>query len=263
VGAALAAAGAIFQSVIRNPLGDPFLLGVSSGAALGMVLAMSLGIGGYLAGIPIAALVGGLTAILVVYILAKSGGKIHTTRLILAGIVVSSYGSALTMLILARSESATVRGITFWMMGDLSYHGLSDLAMLFPMAAIIIFIIFTFSGKLNVLILGDDVARQLGLPVEFLKLIAIFAASLLTGLAVAAAGVVGFVGLVVPNLVRFIWGSDFRMNFILSTFSGALLVSGADIIVKLITPVSQLPIGIVTALIGAPFFIYLLVSARD
>ncbi len=263
VGIALAAAGSIFQSIIRNPLGDPFLLGVSSGSALGMVVSASLGIGGMLAGIPVAGILGGLTAIFVVYFLSKRGGKVHTTRLILAGIVVSSYTSALTMLILARSESVTVQAITFWMMGDLSYHDSGTIIPLLIISSAICAFVILISGRINVLMQGDDVARQLGINIETLKIAAIFAASLLTGVAVAAAGVIGFVGLIVPNLVRYKWGSDFRKNFILSSLAGVLLLVVADIVVKLISPVSQLPIGIVTALAGAPFFIYLLARSKD
>ena len=263
VGAALAGAGSIFQGLIRNPLGDPYLIGVSSGAALGMIAARSLNLSGAIAGLPIAAIAGGTAAVLVVYLLSKSGGKVHTTRLILAGIVVSAFLSASAMFILSRSDSTTVQGITFWMMGDMGNNSISEILVLAPLLFVVIAVVFLLSGKINVIMLGDDLAAQMGIPVESIKIISLIAASLLTGLAVAAAGVIGFIGLIVPNLARYIWGSDFRLNFILSTLAGALLLLIADMIVRLVSPVSEIPVGVITALIGAPFFINLLIKARD
>jgi len=263
VGAALAGAGSIFQGLIRNPLGDPYLIGVSSGAALGMIAARSLNLSGAIAGLPIAAIAGGTAAVLVVYLLSKSGGKVHTTRLILAGIVVSSFLSASAMFILSRSDSTTVQGITFWMMGDMGNNSISEILVLAPLLFVVIAVVFLLSGKINVIMLGDDLAAQMGIPVESIKIISLIAASLLTGLAVAAAGVIGFIGLIVPNLTRYIWGSDFRLNFILSTLAGALLLLIADMIVRAVSPVSEIPVGVITALIGAPFFINLLIKARD
>jgi iron complex transport system permease protein len=263
VGAALAGAGSIFQGLIRNPLGDPYLIGVSSGAALGMIAARSLNLPGAIAGLPIAAIAGGTAAVIVVYILSKSGGKVHTTRLILAGIVVSAFLSASAMFILSRSDSTTVQGITFWMMGDMGNNSLPDILGLAPLLIVVIAAVFMLSGKINVIMLGDDLAAQMGIPVESIKIISLVAASLLTGLAVAAAGVIGFIGLIVPNLARYIWGSDFRLNFILSTLAGALLLLIADMIVRVVSPVSEIPVGVITALIGAPFFINLLIKARD
>jgi iron complex transport system permease protein len=263
VGAALAGAGSIFQGLIRNPLGDPYLIGVSSGAALGMISAQSLSLAGTIAGLPLAAIVGGTAAVIVVYLLSKSGGKVHTTRLILAGIVVSSFLSASAMFILSRSDSTTVQGITFWMMGDMGNNSISEILVLAPLLFIVIAVVFLLSGKINVIMLGDDLAAQMGIPVESIKISSLIAASLLTGLAVAAAGVIGFIGLIVPNLARYIWGSDFRLNFILSTLAGALLLLIADMIVRVVSPVSEIPVGVITALIGAPFFINLLIKARD
>jgi iron complex transport system permease protein len=263
VGAALAGAGSIFQGLIRNPLGDPYLIGVSSGAALGMIAARSLNLSGAIAGLPIAAIAGGTAAVIVVYILSKSGGKVHTTRLILAGIVVSAFLSASAMFILSRSDSTTVQGITFWMMGDMGNNSISEILGLAPLLFAIIAIVFLLSGKINVIMLGDDLAAQMGISVESIKIASLIAASLLTGLAVAAAGVIGFIGLIVPNLARYIWGSDFRLNFLFSTLAGALLLMMADIIVRLVSPVSEIPVGVITAFIGAPFFINLLIKSKD
>jgi iron complex transport system permease protein len=228
-----------------------------------MVAARSLNLPGAIAGLPIAAIAGGTAAVIVVYILSKSGGKVHTTRLILAGIVVSAFLSASAMFILSRSDSTTVQGITFWMMGDMGNNSLTDILGLAPLLFVVIAVVFMLSGKINVIMLGDDLAAQMGVPVESIKIISLIAASLLTGLAVAAAGVIGFIGLIVPNLARYIWGSDFRLNFILSTLAGAFLLLIADMIVRVVSPVSEIPIGVITALIGAPFFINLLIKARD
>lgn len=263
VGAALAGAGSIFQGLIRNPLGDPYLIGVSSGAALGMIIFRSLNLSGTIAGLPIAAIIGGAAAVVVVYQLAKTGGKVHTTRLILAGVVVSAFLSASGMFILSRADSATVQGITFWMMGDLGNNTISDIAMLGPLLLAVIIIMVSISGKMNVIMLGDDLASQMGIPVEKIKIFSLIAASFLTGIAVSAGGVIGFIGLIVPNLARLIWGSDFRLNFILSVLTGASLLLIADISVRVVSPVSEIPVGIVTALLGAPFFIKLLMKARD
>lgn len=258
IGAALAVAGSIFQALIRNPLGDPYILGVSSGAVLGSVIGLSLGLGATFLGAQLSSFAGALIAIVIVYKVACLGGKIHTTRLILAGVIISAFFSAIAMFIFSLSESSTVKGILFWMMGDLSSQSLRNVLAVAPSIFIGMVLLYFLSGKLNLIMVSEENALQLGVEVERVKKASFLLCSFITGAAVAVSGAIGFIGLVVPNIVRFIWGADLRLHLPLSAIVGAALLMVSDTLARTLLSPAELPVGVITAAIGAPLFIYLL-----
>lgn len=260
VGAALASSGAAYQGLFRNPLADPYLIGVSSGAALGAVLAMSFSwpsswLGLY--AIPAAAFLGALGTILIVYFLARTGKVVPTTTLILAGVAVSAFATALTSFLMLRSVGELRRAL-IWLLGGSLLPGWEPIAAMLPYLIVGIVLLLAAGHALNVLQFGDDQAQQLGLAVEKWKLMIIFAASLTTAAAVAFAGVIGFVGLIVPHIIRIIWGPDYRQLVFLSLFGGASLLLIADLAARVLDAPQVLPVGIVTAMLGAPFFLWIL-----
>ena len=258
IGAALAVAGSLFQALIRNPLGDPYILGVSSGSVLGSVIGLSLGMGATFLGAQLSSFAGALIAIVIVYNVACIGGKIYTTRLILAGVIISAFFSAIAMFIFSISESSTVKGILFWMMGDLSSQSLSSVLAVAPSIFIGMVLIYLLSGKLNLIMVSEENALQLGVDVEKVKKASFLLASFITGAAVAVSGAIGFIGLVVPNMVRLLWGADLRLHLPLSAIAGAALLMVSDTLARTLMSPAELPVGVITAAIGAPLFIYLL-----
>lgn len=261
-GAALGGSGAAYQGLFRNPLADPYLIGAASGAGLGAVLAMSLPpnmLG--LFGVPAAAFLGALLTVTVVYLLARSGGSIPTTTLILAGVAVGSFASALTSFLMLRSQGELRRAIA-WLLGGSAMSGWEPVVAVLPYITIGMGVLLVSGHALNVLQFGDEQARQLGLRVEQSKTLLLAAASLATAAAVSFSGVIGFVGLIVPHLARLLWGTDYRRLVPLSMVGGATLLLAADLLARLLLAPEALPVGIVTALAGAPFFLWVLRRSR-
>jgi iron complex transport system permease protein len=259
-GAALAASGAGYQGLFQNPLADPYLIGVASGAGLGAVLAMSLNWPSNLLGffsIPVAAFVGASLTVIIVYRLARFGNVLSTTNLILAGVAVGSFASALTSFIMLRSEGEVRRAIA-WLLGGSTISGWAPVIASLPYIVISLGILIASSYALNVLQFGDEQAQQLGLPVERIKIWIILAASLATATAVSFTGVIGFVGLIVPHLVRILWGPDYRNLIPLSILAGATTLLIADLLARTLIAPQEIPIGVITALAGAPFFLWIL-----
>lgn len=262
VGASLAGAGAIYQAMFRNPLADPYILGVSSGAGLGAVLALTATAGatGLRYGlVPAAAFVGALLTMLLVTRLASWRGRLDTASLLLAGVAISYTLAALTSFVqvFAREQMASV---VFWMMGGLGQASWPYIAMIAPMAAVGAALALAFSRELNLMLLGDERAGQLGLHVERFKLIALAVASLLTAAAVAVAGLIGFVGLMVPHMVRITLGPDHRTLLPASLIGGAATLVVADLLARIVLAPVEIPVGVVTALLGGPFFVWLLIK---
>lgn len=269
VGAALAIAGVLLQGLFRNPLADPGLLGISSGAALAAAVATvaesSLGGLRALLGpalLPLAAFLGALIATTVVKRIASSRGRTDVTTLLLAGVALTSLAEAVTGLLTFFSTENQLRTISNWRMGSLG--GASWLASLWVAIPITILLLSAgrFGRSLDAILLGEREARHLGVEVERLKRWIVFAAALIAGAAVAASGTVGFIGLVVPNLMRLIVGPGHRYLLPASALGGAALVLGADLVARTIVSPAELPIGIVTAAIGAPFFLFLLLRHK-
>ena len=260
VGAALALAGAGFQGVFRNPLADPYLLGAASGAGFGAALAMvtggTVGVMGAL-GVPAAAFAGAAMTVVLVVSLARRGWTLPIVPLVLAGVVVGSCLAAGTSFVLlaAREQAA---GILTWLLGSLAFASWTKVGSLLPLVALAALTLFGAARALDVLQLGESAAAQLGVPVEALKLAVVAAGTLATAAAVSVAGVIGFVGLVVPHAVRLALGPDHRRLLPIAALWGAGFMVLADLVARTVIAPAELPVGVVTALVGAPFFLALL-----
>jgi iron complex transport system permease protein len=264
VGAALSGSGAAYQGLFRNPLADPYLIGVASGAGLGAVLAMSVqwpyGVLGLMA-VPLAAFAAGLLTVLLVYSFARVGGSVPTTSLILAGVAISSFATSLTSFLMLRS-SGELRRALGWLLGGVTLGGWDAVLALIPFLAVGLTALILSGHSLNLLQFGDEQAAQLGLDTRRAKLIIIVAASLTTAAAVAFAGIIGFVGLIIPHIMRFWWGADYRRIIPLSILGGGAALLLADVLARIVIAPQELPLGIVTALAGAPFFLWILRRAK-
>ncbi len=258
VGAALATAGATYQGLFRNPLADPYLIGVAQGAALGAVIGFLLPTTGIGFGIiPLLAFTGALVSTAIVYSLARVGKALPVTTLILAGVALGALlGSIVSYLIISSGEA--MHGIIFWLMGSFALGQWSEVSVMLPYVVVGIAIILVYARLLNIMQLDEEQAQQLGVNVERLKLVLLAAATLITAVAVSFTGTIGFVGIIVPHAVRLIWGADYRFLLPLSVLTGAIFLILADLIARTALAPTELPVGVITALIGAPFFLYLL-----
>lgn len=264
VGASLAGAGALYQALFRNPLADPYILGVSSGAGLGAMAAIVATAGATAARfttVPLAAFAGATLTMLLVVRLATYRGRLDATSLLLAGVAISYTLAAVTsfLMVVAREQMAA---IVYWMMGGLSSASWPYVLMVAPMFLAGIVVPLLSTRELNLMLLGDERAGHLGLSVERFKLLTLAAASLLTAAAVAVAGLIGFVGLMVPHMVRLVIGPDHRWLLPASLLGGAIVLVLADLIARTVIAPVEIPVGIVTAVLGGPFFIWLLVRGR-
>jgi len=257
VGMCLATAGAGYQALLRNPLAEPYLLGVSNGAAVGTMTALVF-FGAHEWSRPVMAFAGALTATFVVYRLARGRAGATPERLILAGIIVTTFLSSAIVFLTTLMDATRIRSFTFWLLGDLSgtTPGLLTIALI--AAGVGVATLVLNARSLNLMMLGERDAFDLGVEVWRVRLIVFVAASLLVGASVASSGSVGYVGLVVPHLVRLSFGSDNRLVIAASALAGAAFVIVADTIARTIIAPRELPVGAITALIGAPLFVYLL-----
>jgi iron complex transport system permease protein len=260
VGAALAMSGATFQALLRNPLAEPYILGVSSGAAVGAVFTVVTGWAArFVWSLPVAAFVGAVLSMLLVFRIAFSVGRTLDTRvLLLAGVVVSAFLVAVIWLVLTFADTESVRSAIFWMMGshaNASWHSVGILAVCLIPSAIVL---FALARPLNLLAIGESTAAYLGTSVESTKIVAFATASLLTAASVSVSGTIGFVGLVVPHTIRLIWGGDNRSLLPSSALLGAAFLVAADTLARSLAGANELPIGIVTAIVGVPCFVWLL-----
>jgi iron complex transport system permease protein len=258
VGASLSCAGVIFQALLRNPLADPFILGISGGSAVGAIIGIILGLGSVPFGVPGLAFMGAVFTVILVFLIGKSDKELNSTTLLLAGVIVNAFFSAVIMFLISISSNADLHNITFWLMGNLSMVSWTTIAfegvlLLFGFA-----IIYSYARPLNLIVIGEETAMQLGVNVERTKIVLFLAGSLITGLAVAFSGIIGFVGLVIPHIMRMLFGPDHRLLLPASLLFGALFLIVTDTIARTLIPHSELPVGVITALLGAPYFIYLL-----
>jgi len=264
-GAALGGSGATYQGLFRNPLADPFLIGVASGAGLGAVIAMSVhwpySFWGLMA-IPMAAFIAALITVFIVYSLARVGQTIPTTNLILAGVAFSSFATSLTSFLMIRSTSEVRRALG-WLLGGATQNNWTAILALLPYLVIGLGILLFSGHALNLLQFGDDQAQQLGLDVARTKRILLTASSLTTAAAVAFSGIIGFIGLIVPHLIRLWFGPDYKRLLPLSILGGATALLISDIIARVIIAPQEIPVGIITALAGAPFFLWVLRRSKN
>ncbi|MDB6010804.1 MAG: hypothetical protein JWL65_3054 [Gammaproteobacteria bacterium] len=252
VGSLLALAGVLLQALFRNPLADPYVLGVSGGAAIGALLAMIAGAAAF--SVQFAAVIGALGAVTIVYLLARGGG---TPRLLLTGVVLASACGAVISVLLALADSTRVRGMVFWLAGDLEWAFSPWTSALAALAAIVLAL--AIGRPLNVLAAGELRARSVGLELEVWRSLLFFACAVLTAIAVVSAGTVGFVGLITPHAVRLTFRtSDHRIVAPASALLGGTLLALADLVARTIAAPRQLPVGAIMALVGAPLFIMLL-----
>jgi iron complex transport system permease protein len=266
VGGGLALSGAVYQGVLLNPLADPFTLGVSTGAAFGASLAILLGWGAFsvlgVSALPLAAFSGAVLALYLVYLLGRIDGRIHSTTLVLAGIIVSTFLSAWISLLKSLNEDS-VSTIVFWIMGSLSGKGWVHVGLVLPYLAVGAVLILFSAREMDLLCLGETQAQQSGVDVSRVRFRLLLAASLVTGASVAVSGVIGFVGLVVPHLARLAVGTLHRRLLPCALAAGGLLVLLSDTLARSLLPSGEeLPVGVVTAILGGPFFCYLMLHRK-
>lgn len=262
VGAMLSLAGASYQGVFRNPLVDPYLLGVAAGAGLGATLAFSVARDTTstwpVDPVPLAAFVGGVVAVALTYTVGTAFGRSRSaTTLVLAGVAVTSLATAIQTFVLQRNNDV-VRQVYSWILGRLTSATWGDVRLVLPYILTSSIILLMYRRVIDVLRVGDDEARALGVNVNQVRVVVVLAATLGTSAAVAVSGLIGFVGIIVPHAVRLLMGSSNRIVLPLSMFAGAVFLIGADIPGRLLTSPSETPIGVVTAFFGAPFFLFLL-----
>jgi iron complex transport system permease protein len=264
-GAALGGSGATYQGLFRNPLADPFLIGVASGAGLGAVIAMSVkwpySFWGLMA-IPMAAFLAALLTVFIVYTLARVGQTVPTTNLILAGVAFSSFATSLTSFLMIRSTSEVRRALG-WLLGGASLGGWTAILAITPYLVIGLGILILSSHSLNLLQFGDEQAQQLGLNVSRTKRMLLTASSLATAAAVAFSGIIGFIGLIVPHVMRLWFGPDYRRLLPLSILGGAIALLVSDVIARVVIAPQEIPVGIITSLAGAPFFLWILRRSKN
>jgi iron complex transport system permease protein len=261
----LGGSGATYQGLFRNPLADPFLIGIASGAGLGAVIAMSIewpySFWGLMA-IPMAAFLAALLTVFIVYSLARVGQTIPTTNLILAGVAFSSFATSLTSFLMIRSTSEVRRALG-WLLGGATQNNWTAILAMLPYILIGLGILLFSGHALNVLQYGDDQAQQLGLNVTRTKRILLIASSLTTAAAVAFSGIIGFIGLIVPHLIRLWFGPDYKRLLPLSILGGGTALLASDIVARVIITPQEIPVGIITALVGAPFFLWVLRRSKN
>jgi len=259
IGVMLATSGAVLQGVLRNPLSDPYILGVSAGAGVGAALAMAfklyftfLGI----SSVPLFAFIFALAMVAIVYRLSNIAERTSPETLILAGVAVSAFASAVLALIII--ISGQLQSIYFWMLGSLSMASYGDILTVLPYALIGLGFSYYYSKELNALIMGEEMALTMGVEVEKVRMIMILVATLMTAVAVSVSGLIGFVGLIIPHFVRILIGPKYRALIPFSAVCGALLMLSADTIARTALSPMEIPIGVIMSLVGAPFFIYIL-----
>jgi iron complex transport system permease protein len=258
VGAGLSVSGAVFQALLRNPLADPYILGVSSGSAVGAIIAILLGLSALSFGLPLASFAGALITIALVFYFGKQEGKIHPNVLLLAGVITGSFLSAIIMFLLSISQKEELHTILFWLMGNFSFANPRAIGIVLPYIGAGFFLLYWRSRHLNLILSGEENALQLGVDVERLKIISYLSASLMTAASVSLCGLIGFVGLIIPHSVRLLFGPDHRLLLPASALIGASFLIASDTLARTLLAPVELPVGVITAAFGGPFFIYLL-----
>ena len=264
IGALLAAVGACFQGLFRNPMADPYVLGISNGAGLGATIAIVFGLESIWWGVGMVSLlafIGALITTIVVYAIASVEGRLPAVNLLLSGIAVGLFEySIITILMVFKRDK--IEGIIMWLMGSVNAASWYQVAILAPMAVLGVTILCFFARELNAISSGEDTAKSLGVKVETVKKILLAVCSLLIGVCVSVSGIIGFVGLVVPHAARLITGPDHRSMLPFSAVGGAIFLVICDTLARSLMPPAELPVGAVTSLFGAPYFIYLLVKSK-
>jgi iron complex transport system permease protein len=262
IGATLAVAGVTFQTLLRNPLADPFILGVSGGAAAGAAIATALRLARIPGVVSFVAFLGACSATAAVFLLARRRDHTDPTRLLLSGLVLNAFFSAIILIAFSLSAQSDLTAALRWMMGNISAATWTDVVLVTIPLLIAMGVLAFVANDLRLLAFGEEDAKARGVDVERVKLIGFGVASIITGAAVAVSGIIGFVGLLVPHLIRLMWRRDFRFLLPLCALGGATLVVGADLLSRTLVTTAELPIGAFTAILGVPFFLSLLRRER-
>ncbi len=257
VGFALSMGGVVFQAVLRNPLADPFILGVSSGSAFGAVLAIFLGLG-FNIGLPLMSFAGAMLTIWIVMSLGAKQMGMESSTILLTGVIINAFFTAIIMFFISTASDDRLHTMLFWLYGDLSQGRYHQLAIIAPVIGLVSVVLFAISRELNLITAGEENALQMGVEVKKIKVVGLLIVSLLMGLVVAFSGLIGFVGLIVPHLARMAIGSDHRLLIPVASIGGAGFLIAADTIARTVVSPNELPVGVVTAFLGAPFFLHLL-----
>lgn len=258
LGGALTVAGVVFQALLRNPLADPYVLGVSGGASIGGVLALMAGLGAGTLGVPIAAFAGALASLVLLSRLSTVGGRLTVYTVLLTGAIFNAFSAALIYFLQSMASLEQLHSIVFYLMGRVPSLGAGTLALLGAAVLAAVGALWTMTRDYNALTLGEEGARYLGVDIERVKRRSLVLGSLLTALAVSAAGMIGFVGLIVPHLLRLLLGPDNRLLVPAGFLGGAAFLVLSDLVARVALAPNELPVGVVTALVGGPFFLYLL-----
>jgi len=257
VGFALSLGGVVFQAILRNPLADPFILGVSSGSAFGAVLAIFFGLS-FSLGVPVMSFAGALFTIYLVMMIGARNIGVESSTILLTGVIINAFFTAIIMFFISVSANDRLHAMLFWLYGDLSQAKYNQLIIIAPFVLIASVVIYAFSKDLNIITTGEENAAQLGVEVEMIKKLSLIIVSLVMGLVVAFSGLIGFVGLIVPHLARMAFRSDHRLLIPVASIGGAIFLIAADTLARTMLSPSEIPVGVVTAFLGAPFFIILL-----
>jgi len=259
VGYALALGGVVFQAVLRNPLADPFILGVSSGSACGAVLGIALGLGfGFGFGVPALSFAGALLAVFLLLAIGSKAIGTESSTILLTGVIINAFFTATVMFFLSVAADEQLHAMLFWLYGDLLQPSYRQLALIAPVLLPVSLVLYGLSRHLDLLTMGEDTAMRLGMDVVRTKLTLLILVSLTVGAVVAFSGIIGFVGLIVPHLVRMACGSDHRLLIPLAALGGAAFLIAADTLARTLLAPTELPVGVISAFLGAPFFIFLL-----
>jgi iron complex transport system permease protein len=257
VGFALSLGGLVFQALLRNPLADPFILGVSSGGAFGAIMGIMLGLS-FNMGIPLLSFAGALLTIYLVMVMGKRKMGMESSTILLTGVIINAFFTAVIMFFISIAVDDRLHSMLFWLYGDLSQSSYTESAIVAPLVIAVSIILYGYSKHLNLLTGGEDMAFHLGVDVNRAKKVCFLVVSLIMGVVVSFSGLIGFVGLIVPHLARMALGSDHRLLMPVAALGGAIFLIVADTIARTVISPSELPVGVITAFIGAPFFIYLL-----
>jgi iron complex transport system permease protein len=257
VGAGLSLAGVVFQALLRNPLAEPYILGISSGGTVGAILAIGLATGASIIATPIASFAGSLLVMALVYSIGHRRGQLDTNTLLLAGVMVGAFLNAAVLLMVAVFNQE-LRNAFLWLMGNLSSASMESIAIISPFLVAASAYLFLQGRRFNLIATGDETALQLGVDVAVVKRVSYLLASLITGLVVSVSGVIGFVGLIIPHICRMILGPDHRLLLPASFLVGGAFLVVADILSRVLLAPTEIPVGAITAAIGAPLFVYLL-----
>ena len=259
VGASLALGGVVFQAILRNPLADPYILGISGGSALGAIIGIVIGASSFYLGVPLLAFIGALATVFLVFIVAGSArAALQDNSLLLSGVVVNAFFSAAILFFLSVVNSMELHSITFWLMGDLSRASAREIYVAGFCLIMGFMVLYAQALKLNLLVQGEETATHLGVHVERTKQGLLIVTSLIISVAVSLAGIIGFVGIIVPHAMRLVFGSDHRLLLPVSALFGASFLILADTVARVVLAPTELPVGVITALCGAPYFIFLL-----